>query len=290
MQHHPQYHKLREKWVRRHRELETNFWERHKGALNSFINDAKRLLAGSISGLMLLTTPVIAAFPQITDAQTSIVRHINPTLFLLSDLKKTIPQTVRPLTPEEETQIGHMLSNHFRMKISPQLQGIRLNRSYGLIGQEQHLYRYPGDSLDEHFDTPEDASLYRPTGIAPGLGAWGYFANSKEAFTQTDMLREKYYIAVQTFLAPGFNENVKKYGDFFRYREMLVVNPENGKAIVADIADAGPSEWTGKSLGGSPEVMHYLERVDGTQKGPVLYFFIDDPHHTIPLGPIQPKI
>jgi hypothetical protein len=33
--------------------------------------------------------------------------------------------------------------------------------------------------------------------------------------------------------------------------------------------------------------MTYLERVDGSQKGPVLYFFIDDPNDTIPLGPVQ---
>ncbi len=67
---------------------------------------------------------------------------------------------------------------------------------------------------------------------------------------------------------------------------MLVVNPDNGKAIIADIGDAGPAEWTGKSLGGSPEVMKHLERVDGADKGPVVYFFIDDPKDNIPLGPV----
>lgn len=70
---------------------------------------------------------------------------------------------------------------------------------------------------------------------------------------------------------------------------MLVVNPNNGKAIVADIADAGPAEWTEKHLGGSPEVMHYLERFDGKQKGSVLYFFIDDPDDKVKLGPIEMK-
>jgi len=34
---------------------------------------------------------------------------------------------------------------------------------------------------------------------------------------------------------------------------MLVVNPQNGKAIVADIADAGPSPWTGKQLADRPK-------------------------------------
>ena len=74
---------------------------------------------------------------------------------------------------------------------------------------------------------------------------------------------------------------------FFMFHKMLVVNPDNGKTIVADIGDAGPAEWTGKSLGGSPEVMKYLERVDGAQKGPVIYMFIDDPNNNIPLGPVS---
>ena len=70
---------------------------------------------------------------------------------------------------------------------------------------------------------------------------------------------------------------------------MLLVNPENGKAMVTDIGDAGPAEFTGKHLGGSPEVMAYLERQDGAARGPVLYFFIDYPDDTIPLCPIEPK-
>jgi hypothetical protein len=67
---------------------------------------------------------------------------------------------------------------------------------------------------------------------------------------------------------------------------MLVVNPQNGKAVVAVIGDSGPAPWTGKHLGGSPEVMKYLQRYDGKQVGPVLYFFIEDPNNTVPLGPI----
>ena len=125
--------------------------------------------------------------------------------------------------------------------------------------------------------------------MAPGLGAWGYFARSSYDLTQKDIDREKFYIAVQTFLAPGFHDDVRHYITFFKYRKMLVVNPHNGRAIVVVVADAGPAEWTGKHLGGSPEVMKYLERVDGSQKGPVLYYFIDDPQDKIPLGPIEVK-
>src|SRR3989338_11518935 len=119
--------------------------------------------------------------------------------------------------------------------------------------------------------------------MAPGRGAWVYFVDSAETLTSADKQSEKYYIAAQTFLAPGWLERTHKLYDFFKYRKMIVVNPDNGKAIVVVIGDAGPAEFTGKHLGGSPEVMNYLERVDGAGRGPVLYFFIDDPNDKIPL-------
>ena len=164
---------------------------------------------------------------------------------------------------------------------------MRLNTTYGLIGQEQHLARYPGDTMYTHFDNPEDAQKYWDYGMTPGLGGFGYFASSQNSMTKEQSDREKYYIAVQTFLAPGIEQNSKEYLNFFKFRKMLVVNPQNGKAVVADIGDAGPAPLTGKQLGGSPEVMNYLERYDGSQRGPVLYFFIDDPSDKIPLGPVS---
>jgi hypothetical protein len=65
-----------------------------------------------------------------------------------------------------------------------------------------------------------------------------------------------------------------------------VINPANGKTVVADIADAGPAKFTGKHFGASPEVMAYLEMKDGAQRGPALLFFVDDKDNKIPLGPV----
>jgi hypothetical protein len=140
-----------------------------------------------------------------------------------------------------------------------------------------------------HFDKEEEAKKFYGDGMAPGLGAWGYFVQSREQLTEKDKMREKYYIAVQTFLVPDYNQRVTEYRDFLKFRKMLVINPQNGKAMVVVIGDAGPAERTGKHLGGSPEVMSYLEREDGAKRGPVIYFFIDDPNDIIPLGPIVPK-
>ena len=123
--------------------------------------------------------------------------------------------------------------------------------------------------------------------MAPGRGAWRYFADSAQTMTQKEIDREKYYIAVQTFLIPDYAQRTWEYVDFFKFRKMLVVNPQNGHAVVVVVGDVGPAVWTGKQLGGSPEVMQHLDRVDGAQKGGVLYFFIDDPEDKIPLGPVE---
>ena len=239
---------------------------------------------------MLLTGQVSSPFPSlsITRAQAPLVQKVDKKVFLISDLAKVLPENVRSLDVVEERKISDILSKAYGIKVVPELEGKRLNRSYGFIGAEQHLARYPGDTLSTHFDSQEDRKSYWQSGMAQGLGAWGYFA-SNSSLTWLDKDREKYYIAVQTFLSKDFNSRFAEYRDFYKYRKMLVVNPNNGRAVVADIADAGPGESTGKHLGGSPEIMHYLERVDGFLKGPVLYFFIYDPDDKIKLGPIEIK-
>lgn len=284
---------LKDTFFKKHKEAENSLVEKHGNALSVISNYPTQLVAGAFGGLMLLSHNLPATVPQqqlaVIPQESSNDIQIDPSVFLISDLGKALPEAVQPLDPSQEKEVAGILSRTFNMKVSAELQGIRLNRSYGLIGAEQHLARYPGDTMATHFSSPSDSEKYYSSGMAPGLGAWGYFAKSKHDLTQKDIDSEKYYIATQTFLAPGFHENVAKYITFFKHRKMLIVNPENGKAMVVVIGDAGPGASTGKHLGGSPEVMKYLERVDGKQKGPVLYFFIDDQNDEIPLGSVQPK-
>lgn len=285
---HPHYEHLREKWTKRHRQLQNEIFDKHKDSFEWLVNNSKQLTIGTLAGIFLLTSPIV---PKIQTAFSSASAEINKTVdkktFLAYDLKNILPSEVRPLTAQEEASISEVLTRTYGFRVTPELEGKGLNTAYGIIGQEQHLARYPGDNMLTHFDSLAEQEKYWDYGMAPGLGAWRYFANSRGEMSQEDIEREKYYIAVQTFLAPGFNENVKEYVNFFKYRKMLIVNPQNGKAMVVVIGDAGPAKWTGKSLGGSPEVMTYLERYDGRQRGPVLYFFIDDRDDKIPLGPIQ---
>lgn len=277
----PHYEYLRKKWVSKHRSLQDKLWEKHGAPV-------RQLALGSLGGLMLLTTPASSLQSQHLLSQThQVSSDVDKNALLAKELESTVPGEMRALTKEEEDEVSQLLSNSFGFKVEPELEGIRLNRSYGMIGGEQHLYRYPGDTLEKHADNAQDWAMFGSSGIAPGLGAWGYFAHSQAEFTERDKQREKYYLAVQTFLAPGFAENVGRYRDFFRFRKMLVVNPKTGQAVVAVIGDAGPAAWTGKHLGGSPEVMHFVGLAGGPRKGAVLYFFIDDPNDQIPLGPVK---
>lgn len=282
------YQFLAKKWTDRHRDLQSKIFTEYEDSFKWLADNSKQLVVGSLAGIMLLTSPILDKIPQVfSSASAQAVRTIDKKVFLIYDLRKVLPSEVRALTPDEDKNVSEILIRDLGFNITAELGGKRLNTTYGIIGQEQHLARFPGDTMFTHFDNSNEADKYWSYGMAPGLGAWRYFTDSSGVLTQKDIDRERYYIAVQTFLAPGFDSNPKEYTDFFKYRKMLVVNPQNGKAIVADIADAGPSPWTGKQLGGSPEVMSYLERFDGAQKGAVLYFFIDDPNDTIPLGPVS---
>ena len=287
----PQYHHLKDKWTNKHKSIQNKLWDAHSESLNWLAKNipAKHIAAGSLSGLMFLGSPSGLSLPQphLISSNQDLANGVDKNVFLASQLQEKVPTEMRTLMSEEEKDISKLLSDSFGFTVTPEINHIRLNRSYGLIGGEQHLYRYPGDNVYKHADVSSDWVMFGDSGIAPGLGAWGYFAPSEAQFTNEDKLRERYYIAVQTFLAPGFAEHVAVYRDFFKYRKMLLVNPTTGLAVVTDIADAGPAEYTGKHLGGSPEVMHFLGLAGGPRKGAVLYFFIDDPENNIPLGPIN---
>lgn len=278
----PHYEYLRKKLTARHRVISDKFWEKHGQSL-------KHLALGSLGGLLLLTPPVNKPLPapNLIASKEGILKGFDQNVLLAKILSDQVPQEVRPLEPQEEKKITDILSSNLGLNVKAEIDGIKLNRNYGLIGGEQHLYRYPGDNLYAHADNSSDWAKYGDAGIAPGLGAWGYFAPSQTSFTETDKQKERYYLAIQTFLAPGFAENFGKYRDFFKFRKMLVVNPKTGQAVVAVIGDAGPAEFTGKHLGGSPEVMDVLGLAGGPRKGPVLYFFIDDPKNEVPLGPVS---
>lgn len=260
---------------------------------------AARLLATSaLAGSLAISQPTatsvlhelsyekLKASNQKSSTQTitwSFPRDISPealSRLVSARLMEVLPAQVRPLTEKEEKEIEEVLRSILNIKASAELDGKRLNTNYGTIGAEQHLMRFPNDKVELHGE-------WIKVGLAPKTSAWGYFASSQENLTPALADKEKYYIAVQTFLSPQWAYDYYHLKDWFKYRKMIVLNPKTGQVVVVDIADAGPAQWTGKQFGGSPEVMEALGLHQGSRQGEILVFFVDDPAGQIPLGPFN---
>ena len=212
----------------------------------------------------------------------------------IKEIATTIDQGDRG---QYEDELTKLFKSYYGINSAASLDNKRLNTFFGAIGQEQHLPRFAGDVASAHSD---DAIVQR-YGVTPGRGAWGWWTNAKSSLTQQMIDQEKYYIAAQTFLAPGWRENSSDLYNWFKYRKVLLVNPRNNQAVVAVIADSGPATWTGKNFGGSPEVMLALDAVDGRgvkdvmtsqggAKDQIFVYFVNDPDNKVPLGPVNGEV
>ncbi len=237
----------------------------------------KLLASGALAGSLMISAPSLTPTTpqkQVEVAQMSLAQ------ILVNQLANILPPQVAPLTAAQEAKISQIIEEVWGIRAFGGLEGNHLNQTYGFIGAEQHLPRFPGDTVQQH-------GQFLASGITPGLGGWGYFANSKKNLTPELENTERYYVAVQTLYLPDWQKRTAELSRWYKYRKVLVINPINGKSIVAAIADAGPASWTGKHFGGSPEVMAFLGLNVGKQKGPVILFFVDDPENKVPLGPVE---
>ncbi len=241
-----------------------------------------RLLAGAgLTGALLMSGVNLPAL--LAPRHAASIRSVSVSQTLKNSLGPITPHAPTKLENGEAKTIEDVILASTGLPARVTLDGQQLNHQVGYIGYEQHLRRYPGDTLLDHDDE-------QIAGIAPGLGAWGYFARSQSQFTTQDYLREKWYSVAQTLYLPNWNQDFVKLRDWYKYRKILVVNPVNGTAVVTVLGDAGPAHWTGKQFGGSPEVMKALNLHLGPRKGLVLFLFLDDPENQIPLGPVTTKI
>ncbi|OGD85762.1 hypothetical protein A2Z23_02605 [Candidatus Curtissbacteria bacterium RBG_16_39_7] len=183
-----------------------------------------------------------------------------------------------------ENLVADLISGITGMPAVASFEGQKLPKVIGRIGGEQHLRRFPQEPLSYHLAQKSDWDKYYWAGMAPALGAWGYFSDNKNSLTSDLVEKEKYYLAVQTFAIPDWDKNWLTLKDWWKFRKMLVYNPANGKSVVAVVADSGPATYTGKIFGGSPEVMEALGLAGGPRAGEVIILFLNDPQDQIPLG------
>ncbi|HJX46118.1 MAG TPA: hypothetical protein VJ399_03070 [Patescibacteria group bacterium] len=290
---------LRNKLKLKHIETVESFKEKHPN-VHKYLTEksidlgkirehsAKIIGAGALTSTLLISPPSgVKTFPPPAELIEKL-KVAGGTLplqglqqFVVDNMQNALPAKTRPLTTGEEKYLEQVFQQATGIKVKATLEGEHLNTTYGLIGAEQHLVRYPGDTISQH-----GKGTVLKEGIAPGKGAWGYFANSRSNLTPSLENTEKWYGVVQTLYLPDWNTRQPYLRDWYKYRKILIVNTNNGNAVIAAIADSGPAAWTGKSFGGSPEVMEYLGG-SKYKKGPVIVFFVDDPENKIPLGPVD---
>jgi hypothetical protein len=201
----------------------------------------------------------------------------------MQDLIHTLQQIgqMTKLSADNEAYITGLVKRLFGISIAFELDGNRIPQTVGSMGLEQHLVRFADDSLSQH-------TTFREAGMAPGLGAFGYFA--RDGISQQQAAEEEmYYIVLPTFLIPDWNADWKNLKKWYEFRKFVVINPENGKAVVAVLGDSGPAVWTGKQFGGSPEVMAALGFYPHATRGTVLVSFLDEATGSVALGPLQGK-
>lgn len=241
-------------------------------------HSAKLITTGALTGTLLFAPPIFSLnVPPVTQmiknlADLKTTGNVIPAQErILNSLKDILPQKIGPLDRSQEKTLEQVFKNIMGVNVKATLEGEHLNTTYGYIGAEQHLMRYPGDTMASHPAIPE-----HDEGMAPGKGAWGYVPAETE----------KWYAVVQTLYLPDWNTRLAYLRDWYKFRKVLIVNTINGNAVVASIADSGPAAFTGKHFGGSPEVMNYLGGYR-YKKGPVIIFFVDDPENKVPLGPLE---
>lgn len=258
---------------KRHSQVTSELIKKHAAA-------KKFLQASTIGGLLMLSNPGRPLLSAGTvAAQMATIGYMSKDEIAekLKQIKELVPGNPGKISEQNSGLIADLLKTTLGVEATPNLDGHELNYDFGFIGYEQHLRRFPEDRLEFHQDE-------LTAGMAPGLGAWGYLVNSRGALTAEEEMREKYYVAVQTLYLPEWSAAAVTLKEWYKYRKVIVVNVDNGKAAIASILDAGPAEWTGKQFGGSPEVMNYLELSGGMRKGRVLLWFIKN---DLPLGPID---
>lgn len=293
---------LREKFKLRHTVAKSNFEKNHPQVKDFFDkanlsldkirqHSSKVIAAGALTGALLLSPGRIQAEglylpePIAKTIVSSESLEMVSSDWLSTQLAKYLPPIQNAFNPpfmglQEEKILGKVIERGTGIKAAATLEGEHLNTVYGYIGAEQHLRRFPGDTIGQH------GELANIEGMAPGNGGFGFFTGSDGKLSQEEIDREKYYVAVQLMYLPDWNQRLRYLVDWYKWRKVIVVDVPSGRSVVAVVGDAGPAAWTGKHFGGSPELMDWLGGKK-YKKGRVLLYFVDDPENKVPLGPVD---
>ncbi|MBI4035241.1 MAG: hypothetical protein HY381_02490, partial [Candidatus Chisholmbacteria bacterium] len=124
--------------------------------LGTVRQQSQRLLTGAtLSSLLLLASPQHQAALPAPTKQQRLARAVLTSAGewrskLVAGLKPLLPARIGHPDREKESEVSRVIQNVLGIKAVATLEGQRLNHSLGFIGYEQHLQRFPGDSLRLH--------------------------------------------------------------------------------------------------------------------------------------------
>lgn len=258
-----------------------------KNSASAKKNLSQQLLAGlAVAGQVAMTSPMNPVKPEQTLTEVLDKKEANLALDIsqgehqeiMAKLVAYVNAPAGHLEGESEIYLEEQLSEVLGFAVRNQLEGQQLNHSIGIMGAEQHLKRFPGDTLADHDAYPE-------AGLAANRGAFGWFAQDGQ-LTPEAIMAEKYYFAVQLMYLSDWQNNYQQLKPWYKFRKMIVINPSEQVAVVGVVADAGPALWVQKQFGGSPEVIREGRIWSPKSRGKVLLLFVDDPENKVPLGPV----
>ena len=161
---------------------------------------------------------------------------------------------------------------------SKMLEGIPLPAYSGLVGQEQHLcLTVSQEPPATHYaisGTPPAAQngMAWQEGGGSGYGAWGKAPPVED---------ERYYVNMRWNYTTLNGQVILAPKDWYYKKRVLVINPANGKRVIASIVEYGPAPWTGRVSGLSPEAMLALGAQ--TDDNLTYYWALDQ---SLPRGPM----
>lgn len=249
---------------------------------------SQQILAGlAMAGQVAMTTPIpgqksFTPPGQVTkDEKDKLAFNISADEHqeILNKLLSYVNSPAGHLERETELYLEQQLSEMLGFEVRAELEGNRLNHSIGIMGAEQHLKRFPSDTLSDH-------DAYLEAGMAPNRGAFTWFTENGQ-LTEKAIQNEKYYFAAQLMYLENWNENYSELKPWYKFRKMVVINPAEQVAVVGVVGDAGPAMWVQKQFGGSPEIIREGKIWSPKSRGKIMLLFVDDPNDEVPLGPID---
>lgn len=198
---------------------------------------------------------------------------------VLEKMKELLEYPAGQLDQQSELYLEQQLSDIVGFEVTNELENQRMLYTTGKVKALPHLKRHPQDVASAH-------TKYTYAGMQEKRSSFGWFMDQG---TVTDTLSqvEKYYMSLQLYYLPQWQQDHKQLKTWYKHRKLLVINPYDQLAVVCAVGSIGPSIPFKYQFGASPETILEGKLWSREARGRALVLFVDDPTNKVPLGPVS---